>query len=122
MDETDLSWGRITWLGGYLNIDDPMQQANRSSQTLHQSSVGYHPCHISDLAIESYPCKHNQEHNQQQEEHNQNCIDHKTGSHKPMNSDTVRWQNESKQNLTLIVAATVDKIGFRGVQVPWTHP
>jgi hypothetical protein len=46
----DLSWCRITWLGRYLNVDDPMQEANRSSQTLHQSSVGYHPCHIRNLA------------------------------------------------------------------------
>jgi hypothetical protein len=35
--------------------------------------------------MKAYPSKHNQEHNQEQEEHNQNCIDHDVGSHKLMN-------------------------------------
>jgi hypothetical protein len=46
---------------------------------------------MNDLATKAYPYKCNQEHKQEQEEHNQNCIDHEMGSHKPMNGDTVRW-------------------------------
>jgi hypothetical protein len=38
----------------------------------------------------TYSCKRNQGHKQKQEEHNQNCIDHEVGSHKPMNDDIVR--------------------------------
>jgi hypothetical protein len=37
--------------------------------------------------MKAYTCKHNQEHKQEHEEHNQNCIDHEVGSHKPMNGD-----------------------------------
>jgi hypothetical protein len=47
---------------------------------------------MSDLAKNAYPCKRNQEHKQEQEEHNQNCVDHELGSHKPMNDNIVRWQ------------------------------
>jgi hypothetical protein len=46
---------------------------------------------MSDLAKNTYPCKCNQEHKQEQEEHNQNCVDHGLGSHKPMNDNIVRW-------------------------------
>jgi hypothetical protein len=42
--------------------------------------------------MKAYPCKRNQEHKQEQEERNQNCIDHEVGSHKQMNDDTVRRQ------------------------------
>jgi hypothetical protein len=56
------------------------------------------PWHTSDLITKAYPCKCNQEHKQEQEERNQNCIDHEVGFHKPMNDDTVRWQIWSKQN------------------------
>jgi hypothetical protein len=45
---------------------------------------------MSDLAKNAYPCKRNQEHKQEQEEHNQNCVDHELGSHKPMNDNIVR--------------------------------
>jgi hypothetical protein len=54
------------------------------------SSIGYHPCHTSDLTTKDYPYKRNQEHKQEQEEHNQNCTDYELGSHKPMNDDTIR--------------------------------
>jgi hypothetical protein len=37
--------------------------------------------------MKAYPYKCNQEHKQEYEEHNQNCIDHEVGSHKPMNGD-----------------------------------
>ena len=53
-------------------------------------SVGYHLLHTSDLATKAYPCKRNQEHKEDQEERNQNCIDHEVGSHKTINDDTVR--------------------------------
>jgi hypothetical protein len=51
---------------------------------------------MSDLATKAYPCKRNQEHKQEHEERNENCIDHKVRSHKPMNGDTVPWQIWSK--------------------------
>jgi hypothetical protein len=35
------------------------------------------------------PCKRNQEHEQEQKERNQNCVDYELGSHKLMNGDTV---------------------------------
>jgi hypothetical protein len=35
--------------------------------------------------MNAYPCKRNQEHKQEQEEHNQNYVDYVLGSHKPMN-------------------------------------
>jgi hypothetical protein len=34
--------------------------------------------------MKAYPCKRNQEHKQEQEECNQNCVDYEMGSHKPM--------------------------------------
>jgi hypothetical protein len=79
----DFSWRTITWLGEDLGVDDLMLWANGSSQSLQHYSVGYHPWHTSDLAKKAYPCKQNQEHKQEQEERNQNCIDHEVGSHKP---------------------------------------
>jgi hypothetical protein len=42
---------------------------------------------MNDLATKAYPCKHNQE----QEEHNQNNIDHEMGFNKPMNDNTNQW-------------------------------
>jgi hypothetical protein len=45
---------------------------------------------MSDLAMKAYPCKHNQEHKQEQVECNQNCDDYEVWFHKPMNGDTVR--------------------------------
>jgi hypothetical protein len=47
------------------------------------------------LATKAYPCKRNQEHKEERKEHNQNCIDYKLGSHKPMNdikTQTLMWQ------------------------------
>jgi hypothetical protein len=44
----------------------------------------------SGLAKKAYPCMCNKKHKQEQEEHNQNCIDYELGSHKPMNGDIVR--------------------------------
>jgi predicted transcriptional regulator len=79
-----LPWGTITWLGGDLDVDDPSLQVNGSSQSLQHNSIGYHPWHTSDLATKVYPCKHNQEYKQEQEERNQNCVDYEMGSHKPM--------------------------------------
>jgi hypothetical protein len=58
----NLPLGRITWLGGDLDIDNPKLRANDSSQSLHQCSVGYQPWHMSDLATKAYLCKRNQEH------------------------------------------------------------
>jgi hypothetical protein len=71
-------------LGGDLDVDDPRLRENGSSQSLHHCSIGYHPWHTSDLAMEAYPYKLNQEHKQEQEEHNQNCVDYEMGSHKLM--------------------------------------
>jgi hypothetical protein len=73
--------------------------------------------------MKDYPCKLNQEHKQEHEEYNQNCIDHEVGSHKPMNDDTVRWRIWSKQNPdpNMVAAATV-KIEVRGVHNPWRYP
>jgi hypothetical protein len=64
----------------------------------------------------------NQEHNQEQEERNQNCIDHEVGSHKLMNDNTVQRQIRSKQNLNLNVVVAADKIKVIGVHDPWSHP
>jgi hypothetical protein len=77
---------------------------------------------MSDLAMKVCPYKCNQEHKQEREEHNQNCIDYEVGSHKLMNGDTVLWQIWSKQNSTLVAVVVADKIGFRSMQDPWTHP
>jgi hypothetical protein len=60
---------------------------NGSSQSLHHDSIGYHSLHTSDLTTKACPCKHNQEHKQEQVEHNQNCVDYELGSHKPMNNE-----------------------------------
>jgi hypothetical protein len=46
---------------------------------------------MSDLATKADPCKCNQEHKQEQEEYNQNCINHEVGSHKPMIDNNVQW-------------------------------
>jgi hypothetical protein len=115
----DLPWGRITWLGGDLDVDDQRLRANESSQSLHHYSVGYHSWHTSDLATKAYPCKHNEEHKQ---ERNQNCVDYKVGSHKPMDVDTVRWQLWSKQNQNPNVAEATSKIEVRVVLNPWRYP
>jgi hypothetical protein len=77
---------------------------------------------MSDLTMKAYPCKHNQEHKQEQEKHNENYIDYEVGSHKPMNDDIVRWHIWSKQNSNPNVAATAGKIEVRGVRDPWSRP
>jgi hypothetical protein len=76
---------------------------------------------MSVLATKAYPYKFNQDHKQEQKEHNQNCIDHEVG-YKPMNDDTVWWQNESKQNPTLMMEVAADNIKFRGVEVFGRNP
>jgi plastocyanin len=70
--------------------------------------------------MKPYPCKHNQEHKQEQEMQS-NKLGYEMGSHKPMNGDTVQWHIESKQNPPNVATATEYK-GVRGVQVPWTQP
>jgi hypothetical protein len=102
MGNLNLPWGMITWLDGDLDVDDLRLQANGSSQSLHHCSIGYYPWHISDLATKAYPCKLNQEHNWEQDELNQNCVDYEVGSHKPMDDDTVQWQIWYKQNKNLM--------------------
>ena len=77
---------------------------------------------MSDLATKAYPCKHNEEHKQEQEEHNQNYVDHEVGLCKLMNDDTIQRQIWSKQNANPNVAASAGKIEVRGVQDPWSHP
>jgi hypothetical protein len=52
-------------IGGELDIDDPRLRTNRTLQSLHHCSVGYHPCHTNDLATKAYPRKCNQEHKQE---------------------------------------------------------
>jgi hypothetical protein len=74
---------------------------------------------MSDLAKKAYPCKRNQEHKQEQEEHNQSCVDYELESHKLMSDDTVRWQIWSNQNETLMAAAAAAIKDSRGVQIPW---
>jgi hypothetical protein len=68
--------------------------------------------------MKAYTWKRNQEHKQEQEEHNQNCIDYEVGSHKPINDYIVRWQIWSKQNPNPNVAAAAIKIEVRGVHNP----
>ena len=65
---------------------------------------------MSDLAKKAYPCNRNKKHKQEHEEHNKKCIDYEAGSHKPMNDNTVWWQNESKQNPNPNVAAAANKM------------
>jgi hypothetical protein len=77
----DLPRGTVNLIGGELDVDDPRLQTNRTPQSLHHCSVGYHPCHMNDLATKAYPCKRNLEQS--------NRLDYEMGSHKPMNGDTV---------------------------------
>jgi hypothetical protein len=92
----DLPRGMVNLIGGELNVDDPRLRTNRTLQLLHHCSVGYHPCHTNNLAMKACPCKRNQEYKQEQEMQS-NRLDYEVESHKPMNSDTVRWQIKSKQ-------------------------
>jgi hypothetical protein len=84
----DLLRGMVNLIGGELDVDEPRLLTNRTSQSLHHCSVGYHLCHTDDLAMKAYPCKLNQEHKQEQEMQS-NKLDYEMESHKPMNSDTV---------------------------------
>jgi hypothetical protein len=84
----DLPRGTVNLIGGDLDVDDPRLRTNRTPQSLHHCSVGYHPCHTNDLATKAYPCKRNQKHKQEQEMQS-NRLDYEMGSHKPMNGDTV---------------------------------
>jgi hypothetical protein len=63
----DLPRGTVNLIGGELDVDDPRLRTNRTPQSLHHCSVGYHPCHTNELTTEAYPCKCNQEHKQEQE-------------------------------------------------------
>jgi hypothetical protein len=62
----DLPTGTVDLIGGELDVDDPRLRTNRTPQSLHHCSVGYHPYHMNDLATKAYPCKRNQEHKQEQ--------------------------------------------------------
>jgi hypothetical protein len=57
--------GTVNLIGGELDVDDPRLRTNRTLQSLHHCSIGYHLCHTNDLAIMAYPCKRNQEHKQE---------------------------------------------------------
>jgi hypothetical protein len=61
----DLSRGTVNLIGGELDVDDPRLRTIRTPQSLHHCFVGYHPCHMNDLSMKAYPCKHNQEHKQE---------------------------------------------------------
>jgi hypothetical protein len=85
----DLLIGTVNLIGGELDVDEPGLRMNRTLQSLHYCSVGYHPCHTDDLAMKVHPCKSNQEHKQEQKMQSNN-LGYKMGSHKPMNGGTVR--------------------------------
>jgi hypothetical protein len=85
---SNLPRGAVNLIGGELDVDEPRLQTNRTSQSLHHCSIGYHPCNTNDLATKAYPCKQNQEHKQEQEMQS-NQLGYEMGSHKPMNGDTV---------------------------------
>jgi hypothetical protein len=53
---------------------------NRTTQSLHHCSIGYHPCHMNDLTMKVYHCKQNQEHKQEQEMQS-NRLDYDMESH-----------------------------------------
>jgi hypothetical protein len=61
----DFPGGTVNLIGGELDVDEPRLRTNRTSQSLHHCSIGYHPCHTNDLTTRAYPCKRNQEHNQE---------------------------------------------------------
>jgi hypothetical protein len=70
----DLPRGTRNLIGEELDVDDTRLRTNRTSQSLHHCSVGYHPCHMNDLTMKAYPCKRNQEHKQEQEMQANNLI------------------------------------------------
>jgi hypothetical protein len=70
----DLPRGTVNLIGGELDVDDPRLGSNRTLQSLHHCSIGYHPYHTNDLATKAYPCKRNQEHKQEQEMQANNLI------------------------------------------------
>jgi hypothetical protein len=39
----DLPRGTVNLIGGELDVDDPRLRTNRTSQSVHHCSVGYHP-------------------------------------------------------------------------------
>jgi hypothetical protein len=84
----DLPRGTVNLIGGELDVDEPRLRMNRTSQSLHHCSVGYHSCHTNDLAMKAYPCKPNQEHKQGQEMQS-NKHDYEMGPHKPTNDNTI---------------------------------
>jgi hypothetical protein len=93
----------INLIGGELDVDDLRLRTNRTLQSLYHCSVGYHPCHMNDLAMKAYPCKRNQKHKQEQEMQS-NRLDYEVESHKPMmaslfedrlnlsKTQTLKWQ------------------------------
>jgi hypothetical protein len=81
--------GTVNLSGGELDVDEPRLQTNRTSQSLHHCSIGYHLCHTDDLTTKAYPCKRNHEHKQEQKMQ-PNKLSYEMGSHKPMNGDTIR--------------------------------
>jgi hypothetical protein len=85
----DLPRGTVNLIGGELDVDESRLRTIGTSQSLHHCSVGYHPCHMDDLTMKAYPCKHNQEHKQEQEMQ-PNKLGYEMGSHKPMNGGTVQ--------------------------------
>jgi hypothetical protein len=68
--------------------------------------------------MKAYPCKRNQE----QVEHNQNCVDHEVGFHKPMNGELFDNRYDIRKTLNPNVVVTAVKIDVRGVRDPWSHP
>ena len=52
--------------------------------------------------MKAYPCKRNQEHKQEHEVRNQNCIDHEVGSHKPMNGEMFNDRYDLSKTQTLM--------------------
>jgi hypothetical protein len=63
----DLPRGTVNLIGGELDVDEPRLRTNKTSQSLHHCSVGYHLYHMDDLTTKAYPSKRNQERKQEQE-------------------------------------------------------
>jgi hypothetical protein len=51
----DLPRGTVNLIGGELDVDDPRLRTNRTSQSLHHCSIGYHPRHMNDLTMKLIP-------------------------------------------------------------------
>jgi hypothetical protein len=77
---------------------------------------------MSDLSTKAYPCKRNQEHKQEHEERNENCIDHKVRSHKPMTVTLFHDRYDLSKTPNPNMVGIADKIEVRGMCDPWSHP